>query len=54
VFIVDLPDGSIIGIIQPNLKVRVILGLENFIDRAQNLRQRFRVEFGRSTGAGCQ
>ena len=37
--------------IQPNQKVWIVAHIEHIVERAQNLRQRFRVEFGRSAGA---
>ena len=52
--VVQPPDGGIVGGVQPNQQVGVIAGFEEFCDGAQNLRQRFRVELGRSTRAAGQ
>jgi len=52
-----LPDGSIIRACKTNQQVGVVSRIENGLERAQDLRQRFRVQLGRSTRAGrkaCQ
>jgi len=46
--VVDTPNSSIIGSIETDEKIRVCLTLKGFFDWQQNLRQRFRVDFGRS------
>jgi hypothetical protein len=43
------PDGGIIGFIEANQQVWIIAGIKDFFNRAQNLRQRFRVQFRSST-----
>ena len=49
--LIQLPDSSIVSRIQPDQKIRIIGGVESFLDWQQNLRQRLRVELGRSACA---
>jgi hypothetical protein len=49
--IVETPNSSIIGGIEPDDEIRVGDTLESLFDWQQNLRQRFRVDFGRSARA---
>ena len=50
-FVVEAPNSSVIGGIEPDEKIRVGCTLESFFDWQQNLRQRFRVDFGCSARA---
>jgi len=49
---VEAPNSSVIGRIEPDEEIGVRITLECFFDWQQNLRQRFRVDFGRSARAG--
>jgi len=49
--LVQLPDSGIVSRIQPDQKIRIIGGVESFLNWQQNLRQRLRVELGRSARA---
>jgi len=50
--VVEAPDSSVIGGIKPDDEIRVNVTLKGFFDWQQNLRQRFRVDFGRSARTG--
>ena len=50
--VVETPNSSIVGGIKPDEEIRVGRTLKSIFDWQQNLRQRFRVDFGRSTRAG--
>lgn len=49
--VVEAPNSSVIGGIEPDEEIRVGGTLESFFDWQQNLRQRFRVDFGCSARA---
>ena len=49
---VEAPDSSVIGGIKPDEEIRVNVTLKSLFDWQQNLRQRFRVDFGCSARAG--
>ena len=49
--LIQLPDSSIISRIQPDQKIRIIGGVEIFLNWQQDLRQRLRVELGSSARA---
>jgi len=49
--VVEAPDSGIVGRFKPDEEIRVGFTLKSFFDWQQNLRQRFRVDFGRSTRA---
>ncbi len=49
--LIQLPDGSIIRIAQTDQQVWEVTGIKQALNRAQDLRQRLRVELGSSTGA---
>ena len=49
--LVEAPNSSIVGGFKPDEKIRVGRTLKCFFDWQQNLRQRFRVDFGRSARA---
>ena len=51
-FVVEAPNSSIVGGIEPDEEIRVRVTLKCFFDWQQNLRQRFRVDFGCSARAG--
>ena len=51
-FVVEAPNSSIIGGVEPDEEIRVRVTLKCFFDWQQNLRQRFRVDFGRSARTG--
>ena len=46
--VVETPNSSIVGGIKPDEEIRVGRTLKSIFDWQQNLRQRFRVDFGRS------
>ncbi len=50
--IIQPPDGGVIGTIQTHQQVRMVCRFEQFLHRAQNLRQGVSAQFGRSTRAG--
>ncbi len=50
--VVEAPNSSVIGGIKPDEEIRVNVTLESLFDWQQNLRQRLRVDFGRSARAG--
>jgi len=50
--VVEAPNSGIIGSIEPDEEIRVGFTLKSFFDWQQNLRQRFRVDFGCSARAG--
>ena len=50
--VVETPNSSIVGGIKPDDEIRVGCTLKSIFDWQQNLRQRFRVDFGRSARAG--
>lgn len=50
--VVETPNSSIVGGFKPDEEIRVGRTLKSFFDWQQNLRQRFRVDFGRSARAG--
>jgi len=50
--VVETPNSSIVGGIKPDEEIRVGCTLKSIFDWQQNLRQRFRVDFGRSARAG--
>ena len=50
--VVEAPNSGIIGSIEPDEEVRRGITLKGFFDWQQNLRQRFRVDFGCSARAG--
>ncbi len=49
--VVEAPDSGIVSRFKPDEEIRVGFTLKSFFDWQQNLRQRFRVDFGRSTRA---
>jgi len=49
--LVEAPNSSIVGGFKPDEEIRVGSILKCFFDWQQNLRQRFRVDFGRSARA---
>ena len=49
--LIQLPDSSIISRIKPDQKIRIIGGVEIFLNWQQDLRQRLRVELGSSARA---
>jgi hypothetical protein len=49
--LVEAPNSSIVGGFKPDEKIRVGRTLKCFFYWQQNLRQRFRVDFGRSARA---
>jgi hypothetical protein len=49
--VIKPPDSSIVGRFEPDEEIRVGMTLKGFFDWQQNLRQRFRVDFGRSARA---
>ena len=55
--VVEAPNSGIVGGVKPDEEIREGMTLKSFFDWQQNLRQRFRVDFGRSTrasGERCQ
>lgn len=50
--VVEAPNSGIVGGVKPDEEIREGMTLKSFFDWQQNLRQRFRVDFGRSTRAG--
>ena len=50
--VVEAPNSGIVGGVKPDEEIRVGRTLKSIFDWQQNLRQRFRVDFGRSTRAG--
>jgi hypothetical protein len=51
---IQLPDGSVIRLTQADEQVGIIGGVEKSLQWTQNLRQRFRIELGRSASATGQ
>ena len=50
--VVEAPNSSVIGGIKSDEEIRVNVTQESLFDWQQNLRQRIRVDFGRSARAG--
>jgi len=49
--LIQFPDSGIVSRIQPDQQIRIIGGVESFLNWQQNLCQRLRVELGRSARA---